>query len=105
MLGDRSRVDAVLDDFRSAPITEKERSLFSFIEMITTDAKRATQDGINELKRSGWTDDAIYDAVTVCALFQFYNTWADATGVADLPAAMYAMTGKRLAADGYASNE
>lgn len=98
-------VDAVLDDFRSAPISEKERSLFAFIEKITADAKRATKSDIDGLKRAGWADDAIYDAVTVCALFQFYNTWADATGVADLPAAMYAMTGQRLAADGYAPSE
>ena len=29
----------------------------------------------------GWTDEAIYSAVSVCALFNFYNRWIDATGV------------------------
>jgi hypothetical protein len=34
-------------------------------------------------------------------LFQFYNTWIDATGVSDLPAAGYVMSGKRLSEHGY----
>ena len=49
----------------------------------------------------GWSDDAIYYAITVCALFNFYNKWIDATGVSDLPAAAYDASGQRLAAFGY----
>jgi hypothetical protein len=33
------------------------------------------------LHAAGWTDEAIYCAITVCALFNFYNRWIDATGV------------------------
>ena len=46
-------------------------------------------------------DEALYDAITVCALFKFYNTWIDATGVRDMPAFAYEMSGKRLATVGY----
>ena len=53
------------------------------------------------LKQAGWSDEAIYDAVTVCALFNFYNRWIDATGVHDMPAAAYALTGERLKEFGY----
>ena len=52
---------------------------------------------------AGWSEEAVYDAITVCALFQFYNTWIDATGVSDMPAAAYEMSGKRLAL-GYADS-
>jgi hypothetical protein len=38
----------------------------------------------------------------VCALFQFYNAWIDATGVRDMPAFAYEMSGQRLATQGYA---
>jgi hypothetical protein len=37
----------------------------------------------------------------VCALFNFYNKWIDATGVGDMPAAAYAASGERLATFGY----
>ena len=53
------------------------------------------------MKQAGWSDEAIYDAVTVCALFNFYNRWIDATGVQDMPAAAYAVSGQRLKEHGY----
>ena len=37
----------------------------------------------------------------MCALFNFYNKWIDATGGGDMPAAAYAMSGQRLATLGY----
>ena len=54
-------------------------------------------------RRAGWSDEALYDAITVCSLFQFYNNWVDATGVTDMPAVGYEMSGHRLATEGYAS--
>ena len=56
---------------------------------------------VEELTRAGWPDEAIYHAVTVCALFNFYNRWCDACGVQDMPALGYEMSGKRLATQGY----
>ncbi len=56
---------------------------------------------IEEARQAGWSDEALYDAITVCALFNFYNRWIDATGVQDMPALGYQMSGRRMAADGY----
>jgi hypothetical protein len=53
------------------------------------------------VRAAGWSDEALYDAITVCSLFQFYNNWVDATGVGDMPAFAYEMSGKRLATMGY----
>ena len=55
----------------------------------------------DRLTAAGWSQEAIYDAITVCALFKFYNAWIDATGVHDLPAGAYEMSGRRMAAEGY----
>jgi hypothetical protein len=60
------------------------------------------QADVDEAKAAGWSDEALYDAVTVCALFNFYNKWIDANGVSDMPAAAYAASGERLATMGYA---
>jgi hypothetical protein len=56
---------------------------------------------VAEAHDAGWSDEALYDAISVVALFQFYNAWIDATGVRDMPAVGYEMSGKRLAASGY----
>jgi alkylhydroperoxidase family enzyme len=94
-------VDAVLEDYRTAPIDDREKALFAFIEKMNQQSNQIRRDDLDRLKAAGWSEEAIYDAVTVCALFRFYNAWIDATGVHDLPAAAYVLSGKRMAADGY----
>ncbi len=101
MLGNRSLVDAVLEDYRTAPIDDRDKALFGFIEKMNEQSNQIRRDDIDRLKQAGWTEEAIYDAITVCALFRFYNAWVDATGVHDLPAAAYALSGRRMAEQGY----
>jgi alkylhydroperoxidase family enzyme len=91
----------VLEDYRTAPIDDRHTALFAFIEKMNARSNSIRRDDVDRLKASGWTEEAIYDAITVCALFKFYNAWIDATGVHDLPAGAYAMSGKRMAAQGY----
>jgi alkylhydroperoxidase family enzyme len=95
-------VDAVLEDFRTAPIPEKERALFAFIEKVNRASNTIGPEDIQAAVAAGWTEEALYDAITVCALFNFYNVWIDATGVADMPPELYDMSGQRLATRGYA---
>jgi uncharacterized peroxidase-related enzyme len=100
-LGDRSLVDAVLKDYRTAPISEREKALFAFIEKMNRQSSRLRKEDMDEVKAAGWSDEEMYDAITVCALFNFYNKWIDATGVSDMTAAAYAVSGERLATFGY----
>jgi hypothetical protein len=83
-------------------MTPKDRALILFIEKMNRDSVSIAQADIDAAKAAGWSDEALYDAITVCALFRFYNAWIDATGVHDMPAAAYAMQGQRLAQVGYA---
>jgi alkylhydroperoxidase family enzyme len=94
-------VDAVLEDFRTAPISAKEKALFAFIEKMNRQSNQIQKEDVQAVIAAGWTDEAVYDAITVCSLFNFYNTWIDATGVADMPPEMYEMSGQRLATSGY----
>jgi alkylhydroperoxidase family enzyme len=101
LLGDRSLVDAVLEDYRTAPISDREKALFGFIEKMNEQSNQIRRDDIERLTHQQWTEEAIYDAITVCALFRFYNAWIDAAGVHDLTPAAYELSGKRLAGEGY----
>ena len=94
-------MQAVLADWRTAPLSDKERALFGFLEKMNRESTRITMADHDALRAVGWTDEAIYDAITVCALFNFYNKWIDATGVSDMPAEAYAMSGERLGTRGY----
>ena len=97
-------MQAVLDDLDTAPISAKDRALYAFIRKANADSTSIRQADVDAVRAAGWSDEALYDAITVHALFRFYNTWIDATGVSDMPAFAYEMSGKRLATVGYDSD-
>ncbi len=92
---------AVLADPRTAPIDDKRRALFLFVEKMNRASTTIGREDVEALEHAGWTQEAIYDAITVCALFNFYNKWIDATGVQDMPPAAYETSGRRLVEAGY----
>ena len=77
----KATVDAVLRDLDSAPIPEAEKLLLRFTAKVTLNSSRVTADDMEPLHRAGWNDAAIYYAITVAALFNFYNRWVSASGV------------------------
>ncbi len=91
-----------MNDLDNAPISEKDRTLYTFIRKMVRDSTSIAQQDVDVARKAGWSDEALYDAITVCSLFQFYNNWIDATGVGDMPAFGYEMSGHRLASHGYA---
>ena len=95
-------VQAVLADYRTAPIPQPERALFAFLERVNGNSAAITVADVDEVRRAGWSEEAIYDAINVCGLFNFYNRWIDATGVHAMTTEAYAASGKRLAEKGYA---
>ena len=94
-------MDAVLEDAARAPISEPEKVLLAFLERVNGASYELDRESVDAVRAAGWSDEAIYDAVSVCALFNFYNRWCDATGVHAMPAEDHAMSGKRMAAGGY----
>jgi hypothetical protein len=96
-------VQSVLNDLDNAPISDKDRTLYAFIRKMVRDSTSIGQEDVDVARKAGWSDEALYDAITVCSLFQFYNNWIDATGVGDMPVLGYEMSGHRLATQGYAA--
>jgi uncharacterized peroxidase-related enzyme len=105
LMADRALVDAVLEDYRSAPLSDAEKGLLAFVEKLNADSAAVSQKDIDDLHGLGWSDEAIYDAVTVCALFNFYNRWVHGTGVQDVPAEIHQATGRRLSLLGYRTTD
>ncbi len=99
LLGDPALVRAVLEDFRTAPISQKEKLLFAFLELVAQNSSHGGDVAV--LRRAGWTDEEIHDAILVCALFSFYNRWADAAGVQEMAEEDYPASARRLVERGY----
>lgn len=94
-------MDAVLADAAGAEIPERERALFAFLARVTDESYTLRAEDVAALESLGWSEGAIYDAITVCALFNFYNRWCDASGVHVMSPEAHAMGGKRMAMNGY----
>ena len=91
----------MLTDYAAAPITDAEKALFRFIDKVNRNSIDIGPSDIDDMHHAGWTDEAIYDAINVCCLFNFYNRWIDATGVCEMPEEAHRQSGKRLAQRGY----
>jgi hypothetical protein len=86
-------VEEVLRDPATSRLDARHKALFRFIDRVNHDSPH--------MRALGWTDEELYFAITVCALFNFYNRWIDATGVHALSHEAHAAGGKRSARTGY----
>ena len=91
----------MLRDVETSPLPDADKALLRFVEKVNRESVAVGPPDIEALHAAGWTDEAIYDAITVCALFNFYNRWIDATGVHALSDEAHRLGGKRSAVHGY----
>ena len=89
-------------DVESSGLDERHKVLFRLIDKVNHDSPRMTAGDLDVARAAGWTDEALYFAITVCALFNFYNRWIDASGVHALSDEAHKAGGKRSAVSGYA---
>jgi len=81
-------VEGKLDE---AALTESERVLLEYVELVTKSAYKTTPEDVQKLRDAGWKEEQIAEAVYVTAMFAFFNRVADAFGV---PSQDYLSTGK-----------
>jgi uncharacterized peroxidase-related enzyme len=101
LLGDEALVWKALRDVESAPIPDKDKALLRFAGKMTTELPGVQAADIATLRAAGWDDEAIYYAITTCALFNFYNRWITATGVPEMSEDAHREQGRMLAERGY----
>ena len=89
-------------DMESSALDERHKVLFRLVDKVNHDSPRMTAADFDSARAAGWTDEELYFAITVCALFNFYNRWIDASGVHALSDEAHRIGGKRSAAGGYA---
>jgi uncharacterized peroxidase-related enzyme len=94
-------VDEVLRDFEASRLDLPHKQLFRFLANLAENSASVTASDINTLKQVGWSEEAIYDALTVAAMFKFYNTWNNGAGVQQMSSTDYLHSGSRLITMGY----
>ncbi|HEX7086823.1 MAG TPA: hypothetical protein VF198_10700 [Vicinamibacterales bacterium] len=91
----------MLADVETSGLDDRHKALFRFIDKVNHQSPSITAADLDAIRAAGWTDEELYFAITVCALFNFYNRWIDASGVHALSDEAHRAGGKRSAQHGY----
>lgn len=77
----QEQVAGIINDIDSTTLIDgKTKQLLHFSGKVTRNAYKVTQDDIAALKDAGCSEEDIFEAVAVTALFSFMDRMADALG-------------------------
>ena len=97
---DPSFFEALMADVDTADVSEKLKPILHFVRKLTLTPSRVTQADADRVFAAGWDEQALGDAIAICALFNFYNRLVDGHGVRGSEAA-WARSAKGIRESGY----
>ncbi len=77
--------EEVFDDPLAAGLGENWRPLLAYVRKLTESPARLTDADAEAVFDAGWSEDALYDAVVVCAMFNMMNRIVEGCGVVPTP--------------------
>ena len=78
---DEALVNAIREDYRSAPIDERDKVMLGYVEQLTRDATKIGRGDHDRLRASGFDDRGILQITLIASWFNYINRVADALGV------------------------
>jgi uncharacterized peroxidase-related enzyme len=78
---DDALVRSLREDFRTAPISQKDRVMLEFAVKLTKDATKISPDDHAALRQVGFDDRGILQVTLIAAWFNYINRVADALGI------------------------
>ena len=91
----------MLADHRMAPIRPALRATLDLLQKVTLSPAEVTPADVDAVRAEGVSDDAIEDALAVCACFNLIDRIADSLGFDLLPAEAHAAYAGRFLEEGY----
>ena len=101
LLHDETLVRQVVEDLEASSLPENEKVLLRFVRKVTQESFKINAGDMRPLHDAGWDDAAIYYAITVSALFNFYNRWISSTGVHPVSQETHQLHAAKIAQRGY----
>ncbi|MBU6472969.1 MAG: peroxidase-related enzyme [Alphaproteobacteria bacterium] len=76
----------LIDDVDRSAVDEAMKPILRYVKKLTLSPTRMTAADAAAVYAAGWSEQALFDAVSVCALFNFMNRIIEGTGLKPLPA-------------------
>lgn len=89
MLQDEPRVAAARTGAVDALPDAKWQALLAWLARVNDEPASVRLEHVEDAKAAGWSESALYDALTVVSAFNFFNRWVDGAGVPDVPKGFY----------------
>jgi uncharacterized peroxidase-related enzyme len=78
---DREFALALRRDWRSAPLSDADRAMLTYVETVTRDPRQVQPETLDGLRAAGFDDTAILQITMIASWFNYINRMADALGV------------------------
>ncbi len=75
----------VVEDIDKAGVDDRLKPVLHFVARLAVQPSRMTASDTKTVLEAGWDEQALYDAVCVCALYSFMNRYVDGTGLEAKP--------------------
>lgn len=72
---------SLVGDLEAAPIDTAMKPLLAYVRQLTLAPAKMTQDTVTAAVDAGWSEDAIFEAASVCALYNYMNRIVEAAGI------------------------
>ena len=78
---EESLMEALLTDIDAAPVDEKMKPILRYVKKLTETPAMIVKSDADAVLAASWSEQALYHAVSVCALFNFMNRIVEGMGV------------------------
>ncbi len=78
---DEKLVEAIREDYRTAPISAADKVMLGYVEQLTRDATGIGREHHDRLRAAGFDDKGILQITLIASWFNYINRVADALGV------------------------
>jgi uncharacterized peroxidase-related enzyme len=97
-----SLITALLQDIHTAGVEERMKPVFAYLRKLTLTPTQMTQADADAVFAAGWSEQALYDAVQICCLYNFMNRFVEGLGLTPIPE-QFDLEGQMIKRGGYVS--
>lgn len=92
---DSDVIASLTRDVQTAPVDERMKPVLALVRTLTLTPAKVREAEVEAVYTAGWDEQALHDAVSVCALFNFMNRLVEGLGIEGTPA-LHAVSAQRL---------
>ena len=78
---DESLKEQLINDYKTADITEADKLILGYVEKITRTPASMTKDDVDKLLNNGFDQQGVHDIAQAASYFNYVNRLADSLGV------------------------